>query len=65
MLTSPRSGRADKRGRQPERADKARSAVLTSEAKPSVLYRASTVSGVGSAPWAPSFVTAAAPARTA
>src|SRR5215217_3403458 len=29
------------------------------------LYKASTVSGVGSAPWAPASVTAAAPARTA
>ncbi len=38
--------------------------------EPRVYYAAlfqnsSTVSGVGSAPWAPSFVTAAAPARTA
>jgi hypothetical protein len=29
------------------------------------LHSASTISGVGRAPWAPSFVTAAAPARTA
>ncbi len=32
---------------------------------PRAFQSASTTSGVGSAPWAPSFVTAAAPARTA